>query len=81
MENNNAVFTLKDYGTVRFRVKEVMDAQGMTRSRLAKLADVRFEVADKWYNGNLERMDIDVLTKICYVLNCQISDLMYYEKE
>ncbi len=81
MENSNAVCTLKDYGIVRFRVNEVMDAQGMTRSRLAKLADVRFEVADKWYSGNIERMDIDVLTKICYVLNCQISDLMYYEKD
>ena len=57
-----------------------MDSKNLTRSALAKLADVRFEVADKWYNGNIERMDIDVLTRICYVLDCNISDLMSYSK-
>ncbi|MBE6034070.1 MAG: helix-turn-helix transcriptional regulator [Clostridiales bacterium] len=57
-----------------------MDNKDMTRSKLAKLANIRFEVADKWYNGNIERMDIDVLTRICFVLDCKISDLMTYTK-
>ncbi|WMJ83216.1 helix-turn-helix domain-containing protein [Oscillospiraceae bacterium LTW-04] len=68
------------YGKVSFHVKEIMDNKDMTRSKLAKLANIRFEVADKWYNGNIERMDIDVLTRICFVLDCKISDLMTYKK-
>lgn len=80
MNSSNSVFEIKDYGKINYHVKEVMDNKNMTRSRLSKLANVRFEVADKWYNGNIERMDIDVLTRICYVLDCEISDLMTYEK-
>lgn len=80
MDNANSIFEIKDYGKISFHVKEVMDAQNMTRSKLSKLANVRFEVADKWYSGNIERMDIDVLTRICYVLNCNITDLMSYSK-
>ncbi|NCC86290.1 MAG: XRE family transcriptional regulator [Clostridia bacterium] len=57
-----------------------MDEKKLTRSALARLADVRFEVADKWYNGNIERMDVDVMTRICFVLDCDISDLMTYSK-
>lgn len=80
MESTNSIFELKDYGKISFHIKDIMDSRNLTRSALAKLADVRFEVADKWYNGNIERMDIDVLTRICYVLDCNISDLMSYSK-
>jgi putative transcriptional regulator len=80
MNNSNSIFEIKDYGKVHFHVKEIMDRKNMTRSKLAKLANIRFEVADKWCSGEIERMDIDVLTRICYVLDCKISDLMTYHK-
>ena len=80
MSNVNSVFEIKDYGKISFHIKEIMDEKNLTRSALARLADVRFEVADKWYNGNIERMDVDVLTRICFVLDCDISDLMTYSK-
>lgn len=81
MNNGNSIFEIKDYGKVHFHVKEIMDSKNMTRSKLAKLANIRFEVADKWRSGEIERMDIDVLTRICYVLDCEISDLMTYQKQ
>lgn len=80
MSNANSIFEIKDYGKISFHIKEIMDEKNLTRSALARLADVRFEVADKWYNGNIERMDVDVLTRICFVLDCDISDLMTYSK-
>lgn len=80
MNKENLVFEIKDYDQITFHVKETMDPKNMTRSKLSKLANIRFEVSNKWYNGNIERMDIDVLTRICYVLDCSISDLMSYEK-
>ena len=76
----NSIFEKKDYGKVRFTIKEVMDLKDINRNQLSKLVDVRFEVANKWYNGNIERLDIDILAKICYALDCEISDLMVYEK-
>ena len=80
MSNANSIFEIKYYGKISFHIKEIMDEKNLTRSALARLADVRFEVADKWYNGNIERMDVDVLTRICFVLDCDISDLMTYSK-
>ncbi|MFI3327354.1 MAG: helix-turn-helix transcriptional regulator [Clostridia bacterium] len=80
MNNNNSVILIKDYGTIKFHVKDLMDAKGITRSKLSTLANFRFEVADKWYKGEIERVDLDVLSRICFVLDCQISDIMTYEK-
>lgn len=57
-----------------------MDARGITRNKLARSINARFEVIDKWYNNDVEKLDLDILARICFVLNCSISDLLEYEK-
>ena len=76
----HSIIEIKNYGKIRFHIKEIRDTKNITRSRLAKLANIRFEVAGKWYSGKIERMDLDVLTRLCYALDCEISDLITYEK-
>ena len=39
-----AVLVRADYGLVELKLKEVMDARGITRNQLAKLIDARVEV-------------------------------------
>lgn len=68
----------RSYGTVKLRLKELMDQQGLNRNQMAKLIGVRFEVVDKWYQGEVERMDLDVLARICFVLKCRPGDLLEY---
>ena len=80
MSNIKSVYQIKNYGKIVFHVKEIMDKKNLTRYSLSKLANVRFEVADKWYKGEIERIDADILSRICYVLDCDISDIMTYEK-
>ena len=66
------------------RLKEVMEERGITRNQLAKLIDARFEVVSKWYKGEVEKMDLDILARICYALDCTTEDLLRYvpaEKE
>lgn len=67
-----------DYGRVELRLKEIMDERGITRNQLAKLIDARFEVVGKWYKGEVEKMDLDILARICYVLNCKAEDIIQY---
>lgn len=76
----NSIFTPKDYGKIIFSFGKVMDAKQINRNQLSSRAGVRFEVADRFYNGNIERMDMDVLARICFVLDCGVSDVMSFEK-
>ena len=80
METSKSVITINDYGKITVHIREIMDIKGMTRNYLAKAANTRFEVIDKWYNGQLEKMDLDVLARICYVLNCSPADIIKYNK-
>ena len=44
------------------------------------LTGVKYEVIDRYYKGNnVELVDLDFLSKVCYVLNCSISDLLEYQ--
>lgn len=70
----------RNYGKITLHLRKFMDQQGLNRNQMAKLADARFEVIDKWYQGEVERMDLDVLARVCFVLKCQPGDLLEYQK-
>ena len=80
MENSKSVITINDYGKITVHIKEIMDSKGITRNFLAKASNTRFEVINKWYNGQVEKMDLDILARICYVLDCSPADIIKYNK-
>jgi len=74
----NTIYVKKEYGKVNMRLKEIMDAKGIKRHTLARAVDTRFEVIDKWYNNKVENLDLDILARLCFVLECSIEDLLHY---
>ena len=80
MSEFKSVFAMKDHGKINVRLKEMMDEKGISRNYLARASNTRFEVIDKWYrNEVVEKMDLDILARICYVLECTPADLIQYE--
>jgi putative transcriptional regulator len=75
----DTVIEEKDYGRVLLNVKEIMDKKGINRNMLARLAGIRFEVANRLYTGNVYRLDLDVLARVLHVLQCSVEDIIQYE--
>ena len=78
MSELRSLINLSTYGKISIHLKELIEEKGITRYRLAKLADTRFEVVDKWCSGTVERIDTDVLARFCYILDCEITDIIKY---
>ncbi|MCL2342282.1 MAG: helix-turn-helix transcriptional regulator [Firmicutes bacterium] len=79
----NAIYSIvemREYGRVSIHVREVMERKGITRNKLSVLTGTRFEVIDRFYKGKVERIDADVLARICFALGCQAGDIVKYEK-
>ena len=72
------IFTMNDYGYISIDIKSIMDRKGLTRYELSRATSARFEVVNKWYNGTVERIDSDILARMCYVLDCSPSDIIKY---
>ena len=79
MSELRSIVNLSSYGNISVCLKELIEEKGITRYRLAKLADTRFEVVEKWCSGTVERIDSDVLARFCYILNCEITDIIKYK--
>ena len=74
-----SVTTMCQYGKIKIKLRGIMEEKGLTRYQLSKITSTRFEVINKWYNGEVERIDSDVLARFCFVLNCKVEDLIEYE--
>lgn len=81
MDMNKSITQIKDYGRVKLRLDAVMAEKGVNRNQLARAIQTNYAVASKWHDGEVEKLDLDILARICYVLECSVADLLYYEEK
>lgn len=74
----NEIYTINQYGKIIIDIKTIMDEREISRNTLARAINARFEVVDKWYKGSVEKIDADVLARICFVLECTPGDIIRY---
>ncbi len=77
----HTIYTINEYGDIRIQLKEIMDQKEITRNALARATNTRFEVINKWYQGHVEKIDTDVLARICYILECTPGDIIVYNSK
>ena len=78
---DNSIYNFKDYGKVNITLKSVMDSKGMSRNKLSNLTGLVYNTINRYYqSAPITSVDLDVIAKICYVLDCGISDILEYEK-
>ena len=75
---NDSIVLIKNYGKINLKLKELMDSKDIKRNYLARAVNTRFEVIDKWYSNDVEKIDADILARICFVLKCRVSDVLEY---
>ena len=74
-------YQTKEYGCIKVKLAGVLERRGITRNRLRTLTGTKYDVIDRYYKGvSVEMADLDFLAKVCYVLDCEISDLLEYQR-
>lgn len=66
---------------VRLTLNEYLDEQKITRYELAKRSGIRFQIIDNYYKNRVVRYDSDVLDRICTALDCELEDIISYQKD
>ena len=67
-----------DYGTVRIKLNELIELQGISKNRLAHRAEMQRTQLNQYCNGEVTRLDIAVLARLCCALDCKVEDLLEY---
>ena len=68
-----------DFGHIKLKLNEVMDAKGISINMLSRLSDVKYDIVKKYYYGENYGCNFEILAKFCYILDCKLSDIIIYE--
>ena len=77
---NDSIYTLKDYGKVDINLKQIIDDKKISRSKLSQMVALSYDLVNRYYNNKVSRVDLDVIARFCYILNCNVIDILKYKK-
>lgn len=65
-------------GYYLFKLDDILQEKAISKNRLMKETNTDFKVIQRIITGELTKLDIIVLARICDFLDCQISDIIEY---
>ena len=72
---------MQDFGRVIFKIEQVLEDKNISKNKLEKEAKLQRTQLNSYCNNKVKRIDLITLAKICYVLDCEIADVMEYVRE
>lgn len=69
-----------DYGYVRLKLGEKMKEEDISINKLSFRAEMQRTQLKAYMHENMQRIDLSILARLCYVFNCEVSDLLEYVK-
>lgn len=69
---------MERYGAVRINLAKLIQENGISKSKLSQRAEMQRTQLNRYCNNTITRLDIDVLARLCTVLDCEIGDLLEF---
>ena len=75
------VTIMEKTGHLHIRLGELLEENGLSKNKFSQRAEMQRTQLNKYINDEVALLSVDVLERICSVLDCQISDLLEFKKE
>ena len=69
---------MERFGTVKINLAKLIEESGISKNKLSQRAEMQRTQINHYCNNTITRLDIDVLARLCTVLECEISDLLEF---
>ena len=67
-----------DYGHIHIKLDQLMKEQDISINKLAFRAEMQRTQLKAYIRNDVQRLDISVLSRLCYALECSLEDLIEY---
>ena len=78
---NNLVYVLEDFGKIDIKLKDLLEKKGISRNKLCNMMGSNYDLITRYYNNRVTRVDLEIIAKICFVLDCNITDVLEYSTQ
>ena len=75
------ILTQKQYGRIILKLDEMRRARNLSKNKLSNMMGVNYGILLRYCNNNdFGLVDFDFLARACYVLRCDIADIVEYRQ-
>lgn len=67
-----------EFGTVRLKLNDIMAENNISVNKLAFRAEMQRTQLKAYRDNKVQRIDLAVIARLCYALDCDIPDLVEY---
>lgn len=67
-----------EFGTVKIHLEELMKERNISINKLSFRAEMQRTQLKNYCKKQVQRLDIAVLSRLCYFLNCDLNNLLEY---
>lgn len=76
-----AIMQEVDYGDIYIKLDDILNTRGISTYELSEKANIRFQTIQSLRENKSTRIDLNVLAKICYALECKVEDVIEYKEK
>ena len=69
---------MERYGKIKIHLAELIEEAGISKNKLSQRAEMQRTQLNHYCNNTVTRLDVDVLARLCTVLDCEIGDLLEF---
>ena len=71
---------MKDFGKVDVILDDYLRKNKISRSSLTRRTELQYSQILRYCKNEVQKLDLDILAKICTVLDCNIDDILKLTK-
>lgn len=69
---------MDEWGEVNLKLDEYLRKHNISRSSLSRNGQIHYKQLLKYCNNDMQKVDLNLLARICKTVNCEISDIIEY---
>ena len=67
-----------EFGRIHLKLDEIMKQQNISVNKLAFRSEMQRTQLKAYRDNEVQRVDLAVLARLCYALDCNLNDLIEY---
>lgn len=71
---------MRDYGSLHFRIEEILRERKISKTKICRELEIARPNFNRYCRDEFQRIDAQLLCKLCYYLECEITDVLVYER-
>ena len=69
---------MERYGVIKIKLSELIKKNGMSKNMLSHRTEMQRTQINRYCSNEITRLDVDVLARLCTVLDCEIGELLEF---